>query len=95
MSQVPGLGHVTSCFYSTLFHLNKGVGVTRDRKLKLEDTKVSHILGGTGEGEGPEDNEEDRRYLRRGKGIGVIKLIRQLVFGPNHVIRGKSRDYRD
>ena len=30
--------------------MNKGVGV-RDKKLKLEDLKVSHTLGGSGEGD--------------------------------------------
>ena len=28
----------------------RGVGVMRDQKLKLEDLKASHTLGGAGEG---------------------------------------------
>jgi hypothetical protein len=31
-------------------YINIGVGVTRDCKLKLEDLKTSHTLGGVGEG---------------------------------------------
>jgi hypothetical protein len=31
-------------------YINKGVGVMRDSKLKLEDLKASHTLGGAGEG---------------------------------------------
>ena len=36
-----------------------GVGVMGDYKLKLEDLKASHTLGGAGEGI-PKEREEDR-----------------------------------
>jgi len=32
-------------------YINMGVGVMRDYKLKLEDLKASHTLGGAGEGD--------------------------------------------
>jgi hypothetical protein len=40
--------------------LKGGIGVMRDYKLKLEDRKVSHTLGGVGEGI-PKEREVDRR----------------------------------
>ena len=38
----------------------KGVGVLRDKELKLEDAEASHTLGGAGEGV-PKETEVKRR----------------------------------
>jgi hypothetical protein len=42
-------------------YINRGVGVMRDKKLKLEDLKTSHTLGWSGGKGRPKDRDEDKR----------------------------------